>query len=143
MKRNATWIIGSWLTGHIVLIAGHVLLVFLYSVTVAPGLTNAEYSQFALDSGPWFSIVSGGPVFYIIARVLRKRLAPNGRRAGLLVWALYSATDAAIVLASSAPLGPWFTLKWVASQSVKLAGVLLANRKSGPGTNAPLPRPAD
>lgn len=127
--RFVAWIVGTWLGAHLALIAGHVLTVFVYSVAIAPGLDASEYAAFAERSGPWFSILAGGPVFWVLGRVLRSKLAPRGRSAGLWVWALYSACDLAIVLAL-ASFTPLLTAQWVASQSIKLVAVWLGTREA-------------
>ena len=126
--RRVAWIVAAWLGSHAILIAGHVLLIFLYSLLVAPGLENEAYQEFALRSGPWFSIIAGGPVFYLVARHLLRRFGPSGRMMALVVWALYSATDLAIVLIAGTTFSPWFSAQWIASQSIKLIAVLLAVR---------------
>ncbi len=124
--RTALWIVATWWLAHLLLIAGHVLVVFLYSALVAPGLENADYQAFAMRSGPWYSIVAGGPVFYLFGRVLVRRVSPRQRASGLIVWALYSATDAAIVILSLGTVPALLAGQWVVSQGVKLAAILLA-----------------
>ncbi len=119
-----------WWLAHIALVGALVLLVFFYSVAIAPGLENSEYAAFAERSGPWLSIAVGGPVFYLIGRGLRRRVAPHGRAAGLTTWALYSVTDAVIVALSLGSLPLFFAAQWVASQTVKLVAVLMATRDS-------------
>ena len=126
--KVAAWVVALWLAAHVVLIVCHVLLVFLYSAAIAPGLEHADYQAFALRSGPWLSIVLGGPVFYAVGRLLRRRARPLGRRAGLAAWGLYSATDAAIVLASAATITPLLAGQWLVSQGVKLWAVVLGTR---------------
>ena len=126
--RTILWVIGMWWLAHLVLVLGLVLLVFLYSVAVEPGLTDVDYRAFAERSGPWFSILAGGPVFYCLGRLLRGRVPPNGRAAGLATWALYSLTDAAVSTLSLTILTPLFAAQWVTSQGVKLAAVLAATR---------------
>ncbi len=113
------------------LIAALVALVFLYSTLLAPGREHAEYTDFAERSGPWLSILVGGPLFYLFGRLLSRRIAPSARRIGLVVWALYSLTDAALVLASGAVLTPLFVAQWLASQAVKLLGMQLGTRRAG------------
>lgn len=120
------WVVGIWLGAHIVLVAGHVLLVTLYSLVVAPGLEHAANQAFAERTGPWFSIVAGGPVFWLVGRILRRRARPHGRGAGLAAWGLYTATDAAILLASVGVPPALLAGQWVVSQAVKLAAVRLA-----------------
>jgi len=126
--RTVAWVIGMWLGAHVVLIAGHVLLVFLYSAFIEPGLSNAEYQAFARASGPWFSIVFGFPAFYAVGRILSGRMGPSARVAGLAVWCLYSATDLAIVLAYEESITALLAVQWCVSQGVKVAGVLWATR---------------
>ncbi|MBZ0112232.1 MAG: hypothetical protein K8J08_07230 [Thermoanaerobaculia bacterium] len=86
--RFISSIVGAWLGSHLVLIAGHVALVFFYSVATAPDLPAAEYAIFAERSGPWFSILFGGPVFYAVGRLLSKRTGSDERRAAMAVWTL-------------------------------------------------------
>ena len=122
------WVVGTWLGAHVVLVAGHVLLVVLYSLVIAPSLEHADYQEFAERSAPWFSIVVGGPVFWLVGRILRRRVRPHGRRAGLTAWGLYTATDAAILLASVGVPPALLAGQWVVSQAVKLMAVRLATR---------------
>lgn len=126
--RIALWVVGAWLLAHLGLIAGHVATVFFYSIAIAPGLAQGAYAEFARESGPWFSIFAGGPVFYFLARWLGRRLAPYGRRAALTVWTLYSVCDLAIVAAVEGFGSPILAAQWVVSQGIKLIAVLLATR---------------
>ncbi len=126
--KIAAWVIGSWLGAHVLLVAGHILLVVLYSLAIAPGLEHADYQAFAQCSAPWFSIVAGGPVFWAVGRILHRRARPHGRTAGLTAWGLYSATDAAILLASVGTPPALLAGQWLVSQAVKLAAVWLATR---------------
>ncbi len=126
--KAVVWIVLAWLAGHVVLIAGHVLLVFLYSVLVAPGLTSEDYTAFAMASGPWFSIIVGGPVFYALGRMLVSRLGGRARTAGLVTWLLYSSVDAAVVLMTVDVVSALLAGQWLLSQGIKLAAVLWATR---------------
>lgn len=126
--KVAAWVVGTWLGAHVVLIAGHVVLVLLYSLVIAPGLEHADYQAFAARSAPWFSIVAGGPVFWLVGRILHRCVRPHGRGAGLAAWGLYTATDAAILLASVGMPPALLAGQWVVSQAVKLVAVRLATR---------------
>ncbi|NNE35104.1 MAG: hypothetical protein HKN13_07715 [Rhodothermales bacterium] len=128
--RAIAWIVGAWLLSHVVLIAGHVLLIFLYSTLIAPGLEPSAYQDFALASGPWYSILLGGPVFYVVGRLFASRFGSAARRFALIVWALYSITDLTIVLMVGTVITPLFATQWLVSQGVKLIAVLLATRRS-------------
>ncbi len=124
----AGWTVGVWWLAHALLIAGHVGLVFLYSVAVAPGLEHADYMAFAERSGPWFSIVAGIPVFFALGRLLRRTTGPAARRVGLWAWGLYTLTDATLVLASGVALTALFVGQWLTSQTVKLIAIYLGAR---------------
>lgn len=126
--KTIGWTVTAWLTGHIVLIAGHVLLVFVYSLAVAPGLTTEDYAAFAMASGPWFSMVFGGPVFYALGRLLVARVGSGARAAGLVAWALYSSVDAAVLVTTADEVSALLAGQWIASQAIKLAAVLWATR---------------
>lgn len=126
--RLVGWGVGTWWSAHAALILGHVALVFLYSITVAPDRPPAEYSAFAERSGPWFSIVLGGPVFYVLGKILAKRVAPHGRAVALTTWALYTLCDLAIVLALGGAVTPLLYGQWVTSQTIKFVAVWVATR---------------
>lgn len=129
--KAIAWTVGIWWLGHLLLIAAHVGLVYFYSVAIDPGRDHAHYAAFAERSGPWLSILVGGPLFFAFGRLLRRKVEPAARRIGLWAWALYSATDAAIVVAASTALTPLFVAQWIVSQGVKWLGIYLgtASRK--------------
>ncbi len=126
--RLAAWTVGAWWAAHVALVLGHVVHVFLYSVAVAPDLPVAAYSTYAERSGPWFSILFGGPVFYLLGWVLRRRVAHRARPLGLAVWALYSITDLAIVVAIVGVPAPLLMAQSSAALGIKLAAVWWATR---------------
>ena len=125
-SRLLSSVLLAWLGSHLVIVAGHVALVFLYSVAIAPGLPPADYTAFAERSGPWFSIFFGGPVFYLVGRWLRSRLGALGRRAALAAWTLYCLTDLTIVLAVHGLPSPILAGQWIVSQAIKLLAVLVS-----------------
>ena len=122
------WTVAVWLIGHVALIAAAIAVVLAYSVAVAPGLETEAYTEFANASGPWVSIVFGGPVFWALGRMLVGRLGvDSARRSGLIAWGLYSVTDFVIVSVA----GTWgvvLAVQWVASQSIKLVGMWVGTR---------------
>jgi len=132
--RFVASIVSTWLGSHLVLIAGHVALVFFYSVAIAPDRSAAEYTAFAQRSGPWFSIVLGGPVFYAVGRFLVNRFGSHGRRAAIAAWTLYSLTDLAVALAIAGIPSPSLAGQWIASQAIKLAAILIATRRGEGGS---------
>lgn len=44
-----------------------------HSYAIRTGETQELYSAFASTSGPWVSLIAGGPVFFVIARWIRRR----------------------------------------------------------------------
>ena len=83
---------------------------------------------FAMASGPWFSILAGGPVFYLLGRVLLRLVGGKARAAGIAAWALYSAVDAAVVLTATDAISAPLAGQWVLSQAIKLLAVLWATQ---------------
>lgn len=84
-------------------------------------LEHAAYEAHAQVSAPWVSLVAGLPVFFLAGRVLRSRFPyPTASRDGFAVWALYTATDFALVTLSGA----------IASQGLKGVWGLRASPRS-------------
>lgn len=125
--RLVAWVVGAWWAAHVTVVLGHFVHVFLYSIAVAPGLPAEAYPAYAERSGPWFAILFGGPVFYLLGRVLRRRLAHRARL-GLAVWALYAITDLAILVAVVGAPPPRVLAQWSAAVGVGLAAVWWATR---------------
>ena len=65
------------LLAEIALIALSIVCVAVYSYAIRTGESPEFYGAFARVSGPWVSLVAGGPVFYLIGRWIRRR-APRG-----------------------------------------------------------------
>lgn len=133
------WTLGGWIGCHLILIATHVVLIFLYSLFVAPGLPEAHYRQFAQESGPWFSIVAGGPVFFALAKALHKKFGSRALSVGLWIWTLYSLTDLFILLAFAGFPSLLLAGQWVTSQAIKLAALKIASPSITSISNPPGP----
>lgn len=123
--REAAWIVGCWLLAHVVLIAGAVAWVALYSLVIAPGLPEEAYHAHAQVASPYVSIVLGGPVFWALARWLRSRGLP--RRSAWVVWTVYTLVDLAVVVGVG-PLTALLLAQWTTSQTLKAVGVAIGTR---------------
>jgi hypothetical protein len=86
------------LLAQIALIALSVLCVAVYSYTIHTGETQEFYSAFARDSGPWISLIAGGPVFFLIARWIRKRAPSAARGTAMAMVGFYLAIEIAVLL---------------------------------------------
>jgi hypothetical protein len=64
------------LMAQITMIVISIICVAVYSYAIHTGETQEFYSEFARASGPWVSLITGGPVFFLIARWIRRR-APS------------------------------------------------------------------
>jgi len=64
------------LLAEITLITLSIICVAVYSYAIHTGETPEFYGEFAKASGPWVSLIAGGPVFFLIARWIRRR-APS------------------------------------------------------------------
>jgi len=86
------------LLAEIALIALSFICVAVYSYTIHTGETQEFYEAFARDSGPWVSLIAGGPVFFLIARWIRRRAAAAALNTAMAMSALYIAIEVAILL---------------------------------------------
>ena len=86
------------LLAELTLIALSILCVAVYSYTIHTGETPEFYSEFAKVSGPWVSLVAGGPVFFLIARWIRRRARPAALGTAMAMVGLYVAIEVAFLL---------------------------------------------
>jgi hypothetical protein len=70
--------------------------VAIYSYAINPGQPVATYEQYAQLSGPWVSVLAGGPIFYLASR----RVAKNTPTA-LALFGIFFVLDLGLLLASS------------------------------------------
>ena len=68
------------LLAEITLIALSIICVAVYSYAIHTGETQEFYDAFAMVSGPWVSLLAGGPVFFLIARWIRRRAPAAAQR---------------------------------------------------------------
>jgi hypothetical protein len=83
---------------EIALIALSIICVAVYSYTIHTGETQEFYNAFARASGPWVSLVAGGPVFFLIARWIRRRAPAAALGTAMAMCALYLTIEVVILL---------------------------------------------
>jgi hypothetical protein len=83
---------------QVTLIALSVMCVAVYSYAIRTGETQEFYSAFAQASGPWVSLIAGGPVFFLIARWIRRRAPAAALGTAMAMSGLYVAIEVAITL---------------------------------------------
>ncbi len=73
-QKNIRWglALGGALAAEAALVAAAIAWVTIYSYMVRPGQSPAFYRQYALLSGPWVSLITGVPVFYLAGRLIAK-----------------------------------------------------------------------
>ena len=86
------------LLAEITLIALSIICVAVYSYAIHTGERPEFYSAFAKVSGPWVSLVAGGPVFFLIARWLRRRAPAAALGTTMAMCGLYLAIEVAVLL---------------------------------------------
>ena len=86
------------LLAQVTLIALSILTVAVYSYAIRTGETQEFYNAFAQASGPWVSLMAGGPVFFLIARWIRRRSPGAAFGTAMAMSGLYLAIEFAIVL---------------------------------------------
>ncbi|MBC7894918.1 MAG: hypothetical protein H7066_05875 [Cytophagaceae bacterium] len=86
------------LLAQITMIVISVICVAVYSYTIHTGETQEFYNAFASASGPWISLIVGGPVFFLIARWIRRR-APSAALGTAMAHAgIYLAIEVIVLL---------------------------------------------
>ena len=88
----------AMLLAQITLIALSILCVAVYSYAIHTGESPEFYSEFAKVSGPWVSLIAGGPVFFLIARGIRRRAPAAALGTAMAMCGLYLAIEVAILL---------------------------------------------
>ena len=86
------------LLAEFTLIALSILCVAVYSYTIRTGETQEFYSAFAKASGPWVSLIAGGPVFFLLARWIRRRASSAALGTAMAMVGLYIAIEVAFLL---------------------------------------------
>ena len=83
---------------QVTLIALSILCVAVYSYTIRTGETPEFYNAFAQASAPWVSLIAGGPVFFLIARWMRRRSPASAFGTAMAMCAFYLAIEIATLL---------------------------------------------
>src|SRR6188474_1440310 len=83
---------------QVTLIALSIICVAVYSYSIHTGETQEFYSAFANASGPWVSLIAGGPVFFVIARWIRRRAPAAALGTAMAMCGVYLAIEVAILL---------------------------------------------
>lgn len=86
------------LIAEIALILISIIVVAVYSYAVHTGESPAFYQTFAMASGPWVSLVAGGPVFFLIARWIRRRAGSAARSTAVAQVGVYLAIEVPFLL---------------------------------------------
>jgi len=87
------------LLAQITLIALSFAFVAVYSYLIRTGESAEFYSAFGRASAPWVSLVVGGPVFFLIARWIRRRAPSNALGTAFAQVGFYFAIEIAALLA--------------------------------------------
>ena len=90
--------VGTMLLAQVALIALSIICVAVYSYAIHTGETQEFYNAFARASGPWVSLIAGGPVFYLIARWIRRRSPLNAFETAMAMAGLYLALEVVVLL---------------------------------------------
>lgn len=119
---DAGWGLACALLLHIILILLTVVWVAFYSHVLEPGHDRAFYEAHAARSGPFVSLIAGGPAFYVVASWVTGR-RQSARPAWIAV-TLYLLTDVAIFAAMGA-IGAAVSVAFLAGAAIKVAGTAL------------------
>jgi hypothetical protein len=86
------------LLAEITLIVLSIICVAVYSYAIHTGETPEFYGEFAKVSGPWVSLIAGGPVFFLIARWIRRRARSTAFDTAMAMAGLYLSIEIAVLL---------------------------------------------
>jgi hypothetical protein len=86
------------LLSHITLIVLSIICVVVYSYAIHTGESQEFYNAFARASGPWISLIAGGPVFFLVARWIRRRAPSAALGTAMAQTGLYLALDVTVLL---------------------------------------------
>jgi hypothetical protein len=117
------------LLAHITLIALSIICVAVYSYTIHTGETQEFYNAFARVSGPWVSLIAGGPVFFLLARWIRRRAQPAAFATAMAMAGLYLVIDIAVMLSWPGDTGGALPFV-IGGFALKLAGAWLGARNA-------------
>jgi hypothetical protein len=134
MKINRIfWIIGAALLAMILNVLAFVLWMVIYGHFINLGQPEAFYQERAQEMGPYSSIVTGIPIFFVVSYFLaRKWEAGFAFVAAFAFWLLYAIVDVSILVLSG-----WgnftFSILVFVSMATKLGaslfGVSLAKKR--------------
>ena len=93
------------LLAEITLIVLSILCVAVYSYAIHTGETAEFYSAFARVSGPWVSLIAGGPVFFLLARWIRRRAPSVAVATAMAMAGLYVAIEIVVLFLWTADAG--------------------------------------
>ena len=86
------------LLAEFTLIALSIICVAVYSYAIHTGETPEFYGAFAKVSGPWVSLIAGGPVFFLIARWIRGRAQSTAFATAMAMAGLYLSIEITVLL---------------------------------------------
>ena len=86
------------LLAQVTLIIISIICVAVYSYAIHTGETQEFYNAFARASGPWVSLITGGPVFFLIARWIRRRAPSAALGTAMAQAGLYLAIEVTVLL---------------------------------------------
>lgn len=124
--------IGAGLAVMAVVILGHVLYMVVYGHLIHPGEPAPYYTAHAQASGPWFSLVAGGPVWYLAAHVVARRTRASAAKIAVTMWVTYMVLELGTFLAMSAAVRPLFVLSWGTKLAAAWLGAVAARRGGRP-----------
>ncbi len=118
--------IGIAVLSMITLVSISIFEVAIYAYLVDPGHEEIYYQQHAKVSAPWISIVFGFPLFFLVVRLLRKKLGSKLKAFVILYPLCYQVIDVLIVAASGGV--DWASFVWLMllAFTAKVAGTMLA-----------------
>lgn len=113
-----------------VLVILHVLYMVVYGHVLNPGQPAGHYPAHAAASGPWFSIMVGTPLFFLVGRRIVRRQGPDGLGQAMALCAIYVAIDVGFLIGAGGAFQWIFAAAMVSKFVATYAGARVGLRGS-------------
>ena len=121
--RRLAWMVAGGVGIMTAIVIGHVLYMTAYGHLINPGQPRAHYTEHANASGPWFSIVVGIAIWFVVARWMGRKLGRGAVTVAVGMWVTYMVIELAIFAAvGSVLVKPLFLVSWTTKLAAGVAG---------------------
>ena len=123
LVAQALIVLAAYVALEIVLVTCAILCVFVYSTLIHPGEDATHYEEYAQMASPVVAAVLAGPVFFPIARYLRRRWPKRALRFVAATCVLAIAVSGALIVAlDTDDVGTQFAFAALVAAAIGIGG---------------------